>query len=243
MLAGGLGTRIRDRFPDVPKPLIPVSGRPFVEWLITYFRREGAQRFVLATGHLGRVVDAYLAARRDDGAAVVAVREPRPLGTAGALRHAVAALPSPAGVGVVAGDAVASDVVAVTNGDSLVLADLAPAWDALDDPAIDGAIVGVPVPDAARYGTLTVGADGRLLGFAEKQPGKRVINAGIYLLRRRLIDAIPPDVPVSLEREVLPAWVGRGAHISVHVTAAPFLDIGTPESLDHADAFVAAAFP
>ncbi len=230
VLAGGRGTRIRARYPDIPKPLIPVAGRPFVEWVIASFRRQGAQYFVLATGYLAPIVDAYLAGRRDDGVTVVAVHEPRPLGTAGAVRHAARVLPP-------------VDAVAVTNGDSLVAADLTPAWQALVDPAVDGVIVGVPVSDASRYGTLTVSSDSRLLAFAEKRPGAGVINAGVYLLPRRMIEAIPERVPLSLEYDVFPDWLRQGARFKVHVAAAPFLDIGTPESLDHADAFVAAAFP
>ena len=105
-------------------------------------------------------------------------------------------------------------------------------------PAVAGVVVGRAVPDAARYGALTLGPGAELRGFAEKQPGPGVINAGIYLLRDTLVRQLPGQWPLSFEQEVFPRLVAQGCALKVCVVEAPFLDIGTPESLRQAEAFV-----
>ncbi|HRD04708.1 MAG TPA: nucleotidyltransferase, partial [Verrucomicrobiota bacterium] len=90
----------------------------------------------------------------------------------------------------------------------------------------------------ARYGALALGPDAELRGFAEKQPGPGVINAGIYLLRDTLVRQLPGQWPLSFEQEVFPRLLAQGCALKVCVVEAPFLDIGTPESLRQAEAFV-----
>lgn len=229
VLAGGLGTRISRLYPDIPKLMIPVAGRPFMDWVIRYFARQGLRRFVFALGHLAHVVEAYLARRPPEGVAVITVREAAPLGTGGALAHAAQAIPS-------------CDPLVVTNGDSLVLADLSDVWPALARPDVDGVVLGARVEDASRYGTLKVDPRGRLLAFGEKQPGRGLVNAGVYFLRRRLVPLVPVKTPVSLEVTVLPMLLDRGANILVFPCDAPFLDIGTPEGLAQAEDFITRGF-
>jgi NDP-sugar pyrophosphorylase family protein len=95
------------------------------------------------------------------------------------------------------------------------------------------------VPDAARYGRVRLGADGRVLSFDEKdgRSGQGWINAGIYLLHRRLLSTIPATGTVSLEREVFPAWVDRGLY--GYPSQGRFLDVGTPASYAAAERFFA----
>jgi NDP-sugar pyrophosphorylase family protein len=229
LLAGGRGTRLGDRHPTLPKPMIPCRGRPFLEWVILSLARQGLSRFVVSLGHRAEVAEAYFRARPPDGSAVHTVREPSPLGTGGALRLAWQQAPQ-------------ADVV-VANADSLVLADLAGAFGLLARPEVDAVLVGVHQDDAGRYGTLRTGADGRLLAFEEKRPGGGLINAGVYLLRSRLRPALGGESPLSLETTVIPRWLSEGRDIRVFPCRAPFLDIGTPESLDAAEAFLAEHWP
>lgn len=91
--------------------------------------------------------------------------------------------------------------------------------------------------DASRYGTLTCDAAGRLLVFAEKQPGAGVINAGVYLFRRRLLARFPAHRPLSFETDVFPRLI-PDCHIQTMVVDAPFIDIGTPASLVQAETFI-----
>lgn len=231
ILAGGLGTRIRDLHPNLPKPMVPVAGRPFLDWVIEYLRAQGVTRTVVSVGHLAEVVERHLAAQAPGDKSISTVRESEPLGTAGAVARARDSSPS-------------AEAWLVVNGDTLVLADLRPVWRAWTAGRLGrGAVVGVRVPDAARYGSIDVGPGDRLVGFREKQPGPAIINAGVYLLADELVAGFPARRPLSMERDVFPMLLGRGADLRVHVCDAPFLDIGTPESLRAGDAFVRRHFP
>jgi NDP-sugar pyrophosphorylase family protein len=227
ILAGGLGLRIRHRLAGVPKPMAPVAGRPFVEWVVRWIHQAGeVDEFVLSTGYLAEVVKAHFDSFTHPRIRVRCCAEPRPLGTAGAFLHCVTsdARPAPA-------------AWLVANGDSLVLADLRPLWRALDDASCNGALLAVRVPDASRFGTVETAADGTLAGFREKRPGRGLVNAGIYVYRHQLLRDFPPTLPLSFETEVFPALVPH-QRIAVVETCAPFLDIGTEETLGEAEAFL-----
>lgn len=225
ILAGGLGTRIRSIWPNLPKPMVPVAGAPFLEWVLRYFSGQGIANFVISLGYRAEAAEDYLRARPTGGICVRAVCEREPLGTGGAL---VLAEPQTDGC----------DPLLLANGDSLALADLSSAWRLLADDSVDGVLIGVEMDNASRYGRLKLDAGGRLLRFVEKQPGSGLINAGIYFFRRRLLAAFPQHRPLSMEHDVFPALLAGGANLLVHRCRAPFLDIGTPESLELAEAFV-----
>jgi D-glycero-alpha-D-manno-heptose 1-phosphate guanylyltransferase len=225
VLAGGFGTRIRHLYPDLPKPMIPSAGAPFIEWVVRYLAGQGIAKFVISVGHLAHLAEDYFDARPADGCHIQCVRESTPQGTGGAL--ALAARHETNG-----------DPLLLANGDSLVLADLAGVWQLLADDSVDAVLIGLEVADAARYGRLDVAANGRLLRFSEKQPGAGLINAGVYAFRRRLLERFPRQLPLSIERDVFPALLAEGAKILVHRCQAPFLDIGTPESVVEADSFI-----
>lgn len=230
ILAGGRGTRISHLQPHLPKPLIPVGGRPFIEWVIRHLQSQGVRRFVVSLGHLAEVAEAYFRERPADELSIKTVQETEPLGTGGGFLFAEQA----------AGEA---ELLLLANGDSLVLADLAGAWRQFEDPTVDGVVVGLEVEDAARYGGLDVDGEGRLLQFREKRPGAGLINAGVYCFRRRLLASFPGQLPLSMELDVFPALLAKGANLRVHCCRAPFLDIGTPESLAHAGEFLNRHWP
>ncbi|MFN8543847.1 MAG: nucleotidyltransferase family protein [Candidatus Binatia bacterium] len=215
VLAGGLGTRLRAVVPGRQKALAPVGGRPFVAHVLDWLADAGLAQVVLCTGYLGEQVretlgDAYRGLR------LVHSREPEPLGTGGALRFALPHLDG--------------DPVLVVNGDSLCRASLAALWARHLACAACGTLVVTPVPDVGRYGRVEVGKNDRVLRFEEKAAigGGGWVSAGVYLLSRDLVASIPGGKPVSLEREVFPAWVGRGLH--AHPVAESFVDIGTPDA-------------
>jgi len=226
VLAGGFGTRIKHLLKDVPKPMAEVAGKPFVEWVVRYLAKQGIRRVILSNGHLSEAVESHFHGQPVDGVNVTCVEETQPLGTGGGFLNAVGktVIRPPAWL--------------VLNGDSLVFANLNEAARSLDDPAISGVIIGRPVPDASRYGTLAVDQGGDLLRFEEKRSGSGVINGGVYLLRNSLLEAFPGQLPLSLERDVFPFLLSRGFRLRVATTEAPFLDIGTPETLPLADAFI-----
>ncbi|MBI5773313.1 MAG: nucleotidyltransferase family protein [Verrucomicrobia bacterium] len=227
ILAGGFGTRIKHLLGELPKPMAPVAGRPFVEWVARYLARQGVTRAVLSTGHLAETIERHFQNAPVAGMNVSCVAETSPLGTGGGVAHAIRT----------SGETPAAWLV--LNGDSLVFADLREAAAALADDSLGGVIIGREVPDTSRYGTIISHADGTLARFEEKRPGRGLINAGVYLFRHSLVEKFPAQTPLSMEKEIFPALLARGVRFKVLATSAPFLDIGTPESLPQADGFIA----
>ncbi|WP_448207973.1 nucleotidyltransferase family protein [Azospirillum sp. sgz302134] len=226
VLAGGLGTRIRDVLGDTPKVLAPVAGRAFLGHLLDRLTGFGARRVVLCLGHLSDRVTAWLARGDVDGALDVTCRiEPRPLGTAGALAHAR--------------DALRSDLVLVLNGDTFVDADLGAFVAAHRTSKAEASVLCVAVEDAARYGRVEVDSDGRIRRFVEKAPGRGTVNAGVYLVSAAFLDRFVAAGATSLERDVLER--APAGTLYAHVVQARFIDIGTPESLAAADDVLARA--
>jgi NDP-sugar pyrophosphorylase family protein len=226
VLAGGFGTRVAHLLAGVPKPMVPVAGKPFLEWVVRCLARQGIPKVILSTGHLANVVESHFRAQPVAGVVTRCVAETRPLGTAGGFLNAARLSGETPGAWW------------VVNGDSLVFANLAQAAAELNNPAVAGVIVGCAVAEASRYGTLAIGPAGELRGFLEKRPGKGVINAGMYLLRDSLVRQFPGALPLSFEQEVFPQLIARGLLLKVCAVDAPFLDIGTPESLRQAESFV-----
>lgn len=215
ILAGGRGTRLGSLPGDVPKPLRPVHGRPFLSYLLDQVRGAGAQRVVLALGYQPDAFRTFLAQESSPGCTVEASVESAPMGTGGALR---AALPR-----------LRTRSVLAMNGDSYADADLGAL---AEEHARAGARVTIllaRVGDASRYGRVEVDASGDVVRFVEKgASGPGLVNAGVYVLDRSVIGEIPEGRAVSLERETLPALAGRGFH--ARCGEFRFLDIGTPES-------------
>jgi D-glycero-alpha-D-manno-heptose 1-phosphate guanylyltransferase len=228
ILVGGLGTRVRHLLQGRPKPLAPVAGRPFLEWVIRFLHREGITRIVLAAGYAAGQVDEFASKLALPGLELRVVTESEPRGTAGALAHCRAALAD--------GDA----PVLVANGDSLALTPLAPLYGAFGVPGTSAAMMALHVDDSSRYGSVAVASDGRLLGFAEKRGGGEpgLINAGVYLLGRDVVASLPGERPLSFETDVFPSLVAQGARVQVVPARCAFLDIGTEASLAAADGFI-----
>lgn len=226
ILAGGFGTRIRHLLGDLPKPMAPVNGRPFVEWVVRYLATQGIRNVILSTGHLADTVKKHFAPQPVKNVRVTCVPETTPLGTAGgflnAARHAET-IPA---------------AWLVLNGDSLVVASLEKLFTTLGQPGNEGGILGVPMADASRFGTISQNAAGDLTGFIEKKPGAGNINAGVYLFRDAALKRFPSQLPLSFELDVFPTLIRSGARLKIALSEAPFLDIGTPESLPQAEEFI-----
>jgi D-glycero-alpha-D-manno-heptose 1-phosphate guanylyltransferase len=212
VLAGGFGTRLRAVVADVPKPMAPVAGRPFLEILLTSLARKGFKRVVLSLGFMAETVVGHFGATYA-GMELVYTIEDTPLGTGGAIRAALAHCHG--------------EQVCVLNGDTyldLEAAALLALWDARREPII----VARSVADTARYGRLHV-SEGRVRRFAEKgEAGPGLINAGCYVLPRDILDGFPLGRPFSFETEFLAQAVGA-RDVSVFVSEGHFIDIGIPE--------------
>lgn len=226
VLAGGFGTRIKHLLGDLPKPMAPVNGRPFLEWVVRWLGAQNIRRVVLSTGHLTETIEKHFSSQPVAGVTVSCVPETTPLGTAGGFLNAVRQ------------SKIDASAWFLLNGDTLAFANLADATKSLQDESTAGVIFGREVPDTSRYGSLVSDADGRLTRFAEKRPGRGVISTGIYLFRSSLAEQFPARVPLSLEQEVFPALTAAGVSLKVLRMNAPFLDIGTPDTLREADVFI-----
>jgi D-glycero-alpha-D-manno-heptose 1-phosphate guanylyltransferase len=228
ILAGGFGTRIKHILKDVPKPMALVEGRPFVEWVIRFFRAQGIRRFVLSTGYKAEIVEQYFEKQPVPGSQILCIREDRPLGTAGGFLNGVER------------SEWTSPLWLVANGDSLAITALDKFIHRGSSVGIDASLIGLSVTDTARFGALQVSPDGNLVGFVEKQPGFGLINAGVYLFKATTLKQFPCTRPLSFEMEVFPSFLERSTRVAVESVSAPFLDIGTPASLEQAGNFIKA---
>jgi len=225
VLAGGLGTRLRPLTHDLPKVLVPVLGRPFIDHLLQDLIRQGATRFLISVGYRAEQVEQHLGDGSRLGCQVTYVQEDTPLGTGGAILHALPRM--------------AEESFVVVNGDTLLEVDLSGLVQHHLHAGTLATLAAVRVPDRGRYGALQVEA-GRVVAFEEKRPGAGagLINGGVCVLRRQLLDDAPA-APFSLERDLLPRHLGR---IAVFETDGFFVDMGTHEALQDLDRSLARYF-
>jgi D-glycero-alpha-D-manno-heptose 1-phosphate guanylyltransferase len=217
VLAGGTGTRLKSVVSDRPKVLAEFHGRPFIAYILDELAAAGVPRAVISTGFMASKVRDTLG----DAHGAMSLRyaeEASPLGTGGAIRHALALAPG--------------ETLLAMNGDSLCDVDYNALLTAHLSAKAAATLTLTRVDDSARFGTVALDADGAIARFDEKRPegGPAWINAGIYALSRAFVESIPEGVAVSIERDVMPRWVGRG--LRGFEGGRRFIDIGVPE--DHA---------
>lgn len=213
VLAGGLGTRLREAVPDGPKPMAPVAGRPFLAWLLDALADAGFTRAVLAVGYRHDAIrdhfgDSYRAMALDYSV------EDRPLGTGGAIR--------------LAADRVDVAEVFVLNGDTFVDVDFTAMRELHRAGAERLTLAVARVDDAARYGALRI-VDGHVAGFVEKgRGGPGAINAGTYLVSRDVLACIPAGEAHSFEQQLLVPRLDE-LRPAAFETTGRFIDIGVPD--------------
>jgi D-glycero-alpha-D-manno-heptose 1-phosphate guanylyltransferase len=231
VLAGGLGTRLRGVVSDVPKPMAPVNGRPFLAWLLEYWAGQGISHFILATGYKAEVIEDCFGPRFA-GATLSYSRESTPIGTGGALLLAASRI-----------DGDRSPFV-VLNGDTYFPLDL----EALDRVAsardASWCIGAFKASEAGRYGRLLTNADHSVVsmrsGAAELG---ELANGGVYRVSGRATLPSAPrdgDPPTSLEDTLIGDEIGSGGRVLAFESSAPFLDIGVPRDYLRASDFLMA---
>lgn len=222
VLAGGLGTRLRPVVPNLPKPMAPVSGRPFLEILLADLAHKGFGRVVLSVGYMADSVINHFGGAFD-GMALVYEVERTPLGTGGALRRALGRCDA--------------DHVFVLNGDTyldLEAGAVEAQWQRDRMPVI----VAREVRDTSRYGRLNTSGQ-RVLGFVSKgSAGPGLINAGCYVFPQDIAREFPDTEAFSLEGDFLENAVTR-IPFQVYVCRGRFVDIGVPEDYARAQSLLA----
>jgi mannose-1-phosphate guanylyltransferase len=215
ILAGGEGTRLRPLTYTVPKPVLPLVGRPHIAYVIDWLVRHGVDDVVVSCGHLAEGMRAAIA-ELEPGVEIRYAEEPDPRGTAGAIRFAEDLL---------------GDRFLVLNGDVLCDLDLTALIEQHQRTAASATIALYPVADPFGYGLVHRRDDGEITEFLEKPEPEQIdtdeINAGAYLLERSVLDHVPPDTAVSIEREVFPELIGEGLY-GIRLDGY-WIDIGTPE--------------
>lgn len=217
-----MGTRLQSVVADRPKVLAEVRGRPFLAYLLDQLAGAGLRRAVLCVSYRAEQI------RQAFGESYAGLRlnysyEVSPQGTGGAIRDAWPKADS--------------DPAIVLNGDSYCETDITALWNWHHQHHAQATMLMRWVDDPQRYGRVEVDQEANIRAFQEKcdQSPPGWINAGVYVLSGAVVRAIPAGRPVSIEREVFPAWTGRG------LLGCPgrgrFLDIGTPASYAEAQRF------
>lgn len=220
ILVGGMGTRLKGEVGAKPKCLVPVAGAPFIDHMLRWLSRSGFTELVLLTGHGAEAVALYVGDGHSWGCAVNYSMEPRPLGTAGAVKNAAALL---------------SDPFLLLNGDTLASVDLPDLLSChVSRPGASVTIALARMEDASDYGSVVLDSDCRVTAFREKQPGAGLVNAGVYCMSRQVLSGMAPDTRMSVETELLPRLVSQYAGVYGFPFDGVFVDIGTPERLREA---------
>jgi mannose-1-phosphate guanylyltransferase len=215
ILAGGEGTRLRPLTYTIPKPVLPLAGRPHVAYVIDWLVRHGVDDVIVSCGHLAEGMRRAVA-ELEPGVEIRYAEEPDARGTAGAIRFAEEML---------------GERFLVLNGDVLCDLDLTALIEQHERTGARATIALFPVEDPTGYGLVHRREDGEITEFLEKPRPEQIetdeINAGAYLLERSVLDWIPPERAVSIEREVFPELIGDGLY-GIRLEGY-WIDIGTPE--------------
>ncbi len=224
ILAGGFGTRLRGVVADRPKPMAEINGRPFLEYLLQYWSRQGITKAVLSVGYQHEVIRGHFGDSYQGMRLRYAVEE-SPLGTGGAILNAL--------------PLTSSKEVVLLNGDTLFLLELPPLLAAHREGHGQLSLALKWMKDCSRYGIVSIDDTHRVGGFEEKRPGREgLINAGVYLFEPEWMAGLQLPEAFSLEKDLLEKY-----HHDFRMLGVPcegyFIDIGVPEDYERAQAEIA----
>lgn len=220
LLVGGFGTRLKPLTDESPKPMLPVAGLPVTEHQILAAKKAGIHTLVLATSYLAEVFTPYFGDGSKWGMKILYAVEKEPLGTGGAIRNAAELLGR-------------DEPIVIFNGDVLSRHSIADQIAFHVKNKADVTLHLIDVDDARAFGCVPTDADGRVTAFLEKMdnPVTNSINAGCYIFDPKVIDQIPLDTVVSVEREIFPTLVSSGRPVFGYREQSYWLDVGTPAAL------------
>lgn len=220
VLAGGFGTRLREVVPDVPKPMAPVAGRPFLEIILSTLADKNFRRVILSVGYKAKKISSYFG-NTFAGMDLVYSTESRPLGTGGAAQ--------------LASEKCCEDHVYVFNGDTYLDVEIElieEQWLKNKAPVL----VARYMEDAVRYGVIEE-SKGRVLNFSEKtKSGPGLVNTGCYLFPKNMLLGFNGGDSFSLEKDLITPLV-KSVNFGLFVTKGKFIDIGIPSEYERAQVF------
>lgn len=227
ILAGGFGTRLRSVVPDLPKPMAPINGRPFLEYQLDYWIRQGISRFVLSVGYRYETIMQHFGVRYKEAEIEYAVEE-RPLGTGGGF--------------LLAAEEVGREgPFLLLNGDTYFGVD----WNALNAYALeqdaDWCLSLFRTSEKGRYLGIETSAEGRITSLNSGiEEGSRLVNGGVYWVHPRVLSRVPSrGEKMSLEDDLFPNAFAAGQRLFGIEFTGTFIDIGVPLDYQRAPALLA----
>lgn len=225
ILAGGFGTRLSHLIKDVPKPMAPVCGKPFLTYIVEDLKNKGITRIVMAVGYMQEKIIDYFGTNYD-GIDILYSSEDTPLFTGGAIKKAL--------------NQCTDENIFILNGDTFFNVDLKNMMNEHKKFKIDLTIAVKYMENFDRYGTVNL--DGtKIIGFEEKRPlEKGLINGGIYIIKRNLLNLIQKE-KFSFEIDILEKKVGE-IKINSFESQGYFIDIGIEEDYKKANSEISQFF-
>jgi len=223
ILAGGLGTRLRQAVPDLPKPMAPLDGRPFLEYQMDYWIGQGVRHFVLSVGYKHELIEKHFGATYR-GAEVDYAVETEPLGTGGGLLLAMSTIR-------------AAGPWLVLNGDTFFDVSLAELRKFHEAKQAEITLSLFPVENNTRYTGVEVDSAQRITILKSTGDGSRqLINGGVYLLSKAALSGLPYRTgdKVSFESDILERALEAGKRLYGYSSNGKFIDIGVPEDYSRA---------
>ena len=217
-MAGGLGSRLRPLTDEVPKPLLPIGGRPILELILGQLRSAGVDEVYISVGYKAELIRSYVSDGRRLGVRVRYVEEPTPLGTAGALGYVKAAVRGP---------------LLVMNGDILTKLDFRAFHDAhvAENAAVT---LGVREDEYQIPFGLVETQNGLVSQIREKPVQRYLVSAGIYVMSPEAIERVVPGVRLDVP-DLINDVVAGGGRVRYHVIREKWIDIGALEDFHRAN--------
>lgn len=217
-LAGGFGTRLKPITNDLPKPMVPIMGKPLLERNIERLKKHGVEEVVLSTCYKPQKIEKYFEDGRRLGIKISYISENEPLGTAGAIKNA---------------ESFFHDTFLAFNADILSDIDISDMIRFHKEKGALATIAVTKVDNPSAYGVIEHDENGFITAFKEKpQPhesNSNLINAGVYIFEPELLKEIPSGRAVSIERQTYPLLLQKGKKIAVYNRCNYWIDLGTPE--------------
>lgn len=227
ILAGGMGTRLRSVVQDVPKPMAPVQGKPFLELLISYYQAQGISRFILSVGHLAHIIQDHFGNTWQDCVIDYSV-ETKPLGTGGGILQASTLLRAE------------DHTCLALNGDTFFAIDVGALHLFHQQKNAAISLSAFSSSDVTRYMGMDIDESNRVTEFNLKsQSGQCLVNGGAYLINQSLLKSLTKTAieSQSWENDTLPALLERDTPMYAHPINADFIDIGIPIDYERAQHF------
>jgi len=223
ILCGGKGKRLGSLVKDTPKPMLYINKKPFLERIIEYFSSFGFKRFILCAGYKSEVIKDYINNYKKKDIEIFISIERKLLGTAGAIKNAE--------------NLIKKDIFLVTNGDTYCEVDF---MKLIDFHILKGAIATIVVKKSDYtddYGNIFLDKQNKIISFLEKEKKTNLINAGIYVFSKKILEFIPKNIYLSLEYDIFPNLIKKHT-VYGFITDGFFIDIGTKERLEKAKRYL-----